>query len=313
MADQHEAWADAMLRRPVVDPGIPDADRALLTAHSALLTPAGWDRPARRRLYLPIDPAKRLETVDGAVMGMTSAMITAVFGTVPLAVGTLLLQNPTSWEYTSNRYALLLAEIIAIVTAVVLGVRIARFGQPTGKIPAVLAARTYHGRYLTGADFDARSRVLLRRAQDAIDSVLSSQVCAADLLDQAAARAALASQEWEIARALREQARLRVRRSELPAVRPGTQAATLLAVQAQAAQLADVSVAGRVAALERYAAEVQAADAAWRDWQQAAVVAELEGQHLDMAARTAADEHGVAHIEAMTQQARAIQSAFREP
>jgi hypothetical protein len=30
-------------------------------------------------------------------------------------------------------------------------------------------------------------------------------------------------------------------------------------------------------------------------------------------ARTAADEHGVAHIEAMTQQARAIQSAFREP
>ena len=313
MADQHEAWADAMLRRPVVDPGIPDADRALLTAHSALLTPAGWDRPARRRLYLPIDPAKRLETVDGAVMGMTSAMITAVFGTVPLAVGTLLLQNPSSWEYTSNRYALLLAEIIAIVTAVVLGVRIARFGQPTGKIPAVLAARTYHGRYLTGADFDARSRVLLRRAQDAIDSVLSSQVCAADLLDQAAARAALASQEWEIASVLREQARLRVRRSELPAVRPGTQAATLLAVQAQAAHLADASVAGRVAALERYAAEVQAADAAWRDWQQAAVVAELEGQHLDMAARTAADEHGVAHIEAMTQQARAIQSAFREP
>lgn len=220
MADQHEAWADAMLRRPVVDPGIPDADRALLTAHSALLTPAGWDRPARRRLYLPIDPAKRLETVDGAVMGMTSAMITAVFGTVPLAVGTLLLQNPSSWEYTSNRYALLLAEIIAIVTAVVLGVRIARFGQPTGKIPAVLAARTYHGRYLTGADFDARSRVLLRRAQDAIDSVLSSQVCAADLLDQAAARAALASQEWEIASVLREQARLRVRRSELPSA-PG--------------------------------------------------------------------------------------------
>lgn len=312
MADQHEVWADATLRRPVADPAVPDADRALLTAHSALLTPAGSDRPARRRVYLPIDPAKRLETVDGAVMGMTSAMVTAVFGTVPLAVGTLLLQDPTSWEYTSNRYALLIAELIAIITAVLLGVRISRFGQPTGKIPAVMAARAYHGRYLTDADFDARSRVLLRRAQDAIDSVLSSQVCAADLLDQAAARAALASQEWEIAVALREQARLRVRRSELPAVRPGTRAATLLAGQAQAAHLADASVAGRVAALERYAAEVQAADAAWRDWQQAAVVAELEGQHLDMTARMAADEHGVAQIEAMTEQARAIQSVFRE-
>jgi hypothetical protein len=313
LADQHEAWADAMLRRPVVDPAVPDADRDLLIANSALLTPAGWDPPARRRVYLPIDPAKRLQTVDGAVMGITSAMITAVFGTVPLAVGTLLLQNPTSWEYTSNRYALLIAEIIAIITAVILGVRISRFGQPTGKIPAVLAARAYHGRYLTGADFDARARVLLRRAQDAIDSVLSSQVCAADLLDQAAARAALASQEWEVAVALREQARLRLRRSELPGVRPGTQAAMLLAGQTQAAHLAEASVAGRVAALERYATEVQAADAVWRDWHQAAVVAELEGEHLDMAARTAADEHGVAQIEAMTEQARAIQSAFREP
>jgi hypothetical protein len=313
LADQHEAWADATLRRPVVDPAVPDADRDLLIAHKALLTPAGWDPPARRRVYLPVDPAKRLETVDGAVMGMTSAMITAVFGTVPLAVGTLLLQDPTSWEYTSNRYALLIAEIIAIITAVILGVRISRFGQPTGKIPAVLAARAYHGRYLIDADFDARSRVLLRRAQDAIDSVLSSQVCAADLLDQAAARAALASQEWEIAVALREQARLRVRRSELPDVRPGTQAAMLLAGQTRAAHLAEASVAGRVAALERYATEVQAADAAWRDWQQAAIVAELEGQHLDMAARSAADEHGVAQIEAMAEQARAIQSAFRGP
>jgi hypothetical protein len=313
LADQHEAWADATLRRPVVDPTVPDADRALLTAHRALLTPAGQDRPARRRVFLPIDPAKRLETVDGAVMGMTSAVITAVFGTVPLAVGTLLLQDPTSWEYTSNRYALLLAQIIAIVTAVLLGVRISRFGQPTGKIPALLAARAYHGRYLTDADFDARSRVLLRRAQDAIDSVLSSQVCAADLLDQAAAQAALAGQEWEIAVALREQARLRARRAELPAVSPGTRAATLLAGQTQAADLADASVAGRVAALERYAADVRAADAAWRDWQQAAVVAELDGQHLDMAARTAADEHGIAQIEALAEQARAIQSAFREP
>lgn len=142
--------------------------------------------------------------------------------------------------------------------------------------------------------------------------MLSADVCTADLLDQAATRAALAGQEWEIAVALREQARLRARRSELPAVRPGTRAATLLDRQTQAAQLADASVAGRVAALEDYAAEVRAADAAWRDWQHAAVVAELEGPHLDMAARTAADEHGLAQIEAMAQQARVIQSVFRE-
>jgi hypothetical protein len=88
--------------------------------------------------------------------------------------------------------------------------------------------------------------------------------------------------------------------------------AGLLDRQSQAAHLADVSVAGRVAALERYAAEVREADAAYRDWQQATALAELSGQHLDTPARTAADEHGIAEIEAMSQQARAVSLALRE-
>ncbi len=175
-----------------------------------------------------------------------------------------------------------------------------------------MAARNYRGRYLTGADFDARSRVLLRRAQDAIDTVTSSQVSRAGLLDQPATSAALTSQEWDIAVALREQARLRARRAELPAISAGTVAGALLDRQRQAAQLADSSVTGRVTALERYAAEVREADTAYRDWQQAAVLAQLGDQHLDMLARGAADEHAVAEIEAMSQQARAIRLALRE-
>ena len=313
MGDQVQTRNDARLCRPAVDPAVPHADRALLIAHRALLTPAGQERPARLRDYLPAHPARRLAAVDGAVGGMTSALVIAVFGSVPLAVGTLALQHTTSWEHAASRYSLLLAVIITLATAGVLGVRIARFGQPSGRHPAAEAARAHHGRYLTDANFDARSRVLLRRAQDAIQAVLSSQVGAVGLLDPAATRIALADQEWEIAVALREQARLRKRRSELAGASPGPRAATLLGSQEQAAQLADTSVAGRVEALERYAAEVQAADTAWRDWQQTAVVAELEGQHLDMAARTAADEHGIAQIEAMAEQARAIRSAFREP
>ena len=86
----------------------------------------------------------------------------------------------------------------------------------------------------------------------------------------------------------------------------------LLDRQVQAAELADASVAARVAALERYAAEVREADAAYRDWEQAAALAELSGQHLDMLARTAADEHGIAEIQAMSQQARAVRLALRE-
>jgi len=72
-------------------------------------------------------------------------------------------------------------------------------------------------------------------------------------------------------------------------------------------------VADRVAALEGYAGEVREADAAYRDWRQAMALAEVSREHLDMLARTAADEHGIAEIQAMAQQARAVREAFREP
>jgi hypothetical protein len=201
----HVTWADAVLRRPAVDPDIPRAHRVLLTAPGTLLTPASRTRPARTRDYLPADPARREATVEGAVIGLVTAG----------------------------------------------------------------AARAYHGRYLTGADFDARARFLLRRAQDAVDAVTTSEVYRAGFLDAPAALAALADQEWDIAVALREQARLRAQRAEPGLRNAGAMTAALRNRQSRAAQLADSSIAARVAALERYAAQVREADAAYRDWQQA--------------------------------------------
>ncbi len=314
MDDQHDsAWADAMLRRPAVDPGIPGLERALLTAPGTLLTPACHARPARNRDYLPTDPDKRGATIDGAVMGMTAAAFVAIGGATPLAIGTLIFQNPVGWQSVSGRYGLFLAEILAIITAVVFVTRIVRFGQPGGRAPADVAARTYHGRYLTAADFDGRSRVLLWRAQDAVDGVTSSEIYQAGLLDAPAVSLALAGQEWDIALILREQARLRATRARLSADGAGPQTAAVLDHQVQAAELAEASVAARVGALEGYAAEVREADAAYRDWRQAAVLAEVSRQHLDMLARTAADEHGIAEIDTMSRQARAVREAFREP
>ena len=312
MDDQRDAaWPD-MLRRPAVDPGIPGPARALLTAPGTLLAPAGRARPSRNHDYLPTDPDRRGVAIDGAVMGMTAAAFVAIGGATPLAIGTLIFQDPVGWQSASGRYGLLLAQILAIITAVVFVIRIVRFGQPGGKARAD-AARTYHGRYLTAADFDARSRVLLRRAQDAVDSVTSSEIYQAGLLDAPAASLALAGQEWDIALALREQARLRAKRAELSAAGPGPQTEAVLDRQVQAAQLADASVAGRIAALEGYAAEVHEADAAYRDWRQATVLAEVSRQHLDMLARTAADDHAIDEIETMSRQARAVRQAFREP
>jgi hypothetical protein len=309
---RHPAWADAMLRRPAVDPGIPAPDRALLIAPGTLLTPACRDRPPVNRDYLPADPEKRGATIDGAVMGMTAAAFAAVGGATPLAIGTLILQNPVGWQSASGRYGLLLAELLAVVTAVVFITRVIRFGQPSGRPPADVAARAYHGRYLTAADFDAPSRVLLRRAQDAVDAVTSSEVCRAGLLDRPAVSLALASQEWDIAASLREQARLRAARAGQSAG-AGPQTAAALGRQIRAAQIAAASVAGRVAALEGYAAEVRGADVAYRDWLQATALAEISRQHLDMLARTAADEHGIAEIDSMSRQARAVRLASGEP
>ena len=81
MGDQRQAiWADATLRRPALDPGIPRPDRDLLAARGALLTPAGQDRPARRRYYLPTEPARRLATIDGNVTGLTAGEFIHTFG-----------------------------------------------------------------------------------------------------------------------------------------------------------------------------------------------------------------------------------------
>jgi hypothetical protein len=321
MDDQpHVFGVGVMLRRPVVDPGIPRPDRALLAAPGTVLTPAYQDRPARHRDFLPADPGRRGATIDGAVMGLVAAGFVAVGGTVPLAIGVLVFQGPVAWQSASSHYALLLAELIVVVTALIFCARIALFGQPSGKAPADAAARAYHGRYLTAADFDARARALLRRTQDAVDAVTSSKVYRDGLLDEPAVSVALAEQEWDIALALREQARLRAEqarlraeRAELSRIRPGTVTAALLDRQAQAARVAEDSVANRVVALERYVAEVRDADAAYRDWQQAAALAELNGRHLDMLARTAADEHGVAELEAMSARARAIRLVLRAP
>lgn len=314
MGDQREAVrADAALRRPALDPGIPRPDRDLLAARGALLAPAHQDRPARRRYYLPTEPARRLATIDGTVTGLTAAGLTALFGTTPLAIGVLVFQDPAHWETSSNRFALLFAGIMTVITAVILGIRIVRFGQPSGRAPAEAAARAHHGRYLTSADLDARSRVLLRRAQDAIDTVTSSLVCRDDLLDQHATSTALASQEWDIARALSEQARLRAKRAGWLTSGTGPQTAAVLDRQDHEAQLAEASITRRVEALERYAAEVSAADSAYRDGRRAVALAELHDQHLDMLARTAADEHGIAEINRLSEQAHAVRRAFRQP
>jgi hypothetical protein len=271
------SWSDATLPRPAIDPAVPPTVRDLLSAPGTPLTPAGRPRPSRRsgqrhRALLPDHPERRELTVYGAVTGLTAAMVVAVTGATPWAVGVLIFQAPTGWQSTTGQYALLLSEAIVAVTMLVFGMRVARFGEFRRQRRAASVARAWHGRYLTGADLDARGRILLRRVQDAVDTVRSAEVTRADMLDAANADAVLAAQEWDIAVALREHGQLRaMRAAETEAEAgagsaPGSPAANLLARHRNAARAADESITSRVNALERYAAEVRAADAAYVEW-----------------------------------------------
>jgi hypothetical protein len=306
------AWQDATLRRAALDPAIPRVARDLLRARGDLLAPAPPDL-GRRRSLVPASGERREAMVSNAVTGLTTALFVAVVGATPWAIGVLVFQQPVGWQSAAGRYGLLLAELIIAVTAIAFGARVARFGEPQVEDEAVTAARIYRGRYLTDADFDARARVLLRRAQDAINAVTSAAIVREDLLDEPATSALLAEQEWQIALALRDQARLRALRSGLAEPRPGSPGATLLDDHRQTAQAAEQSTTKRVAALERYAAEVHGADAAYRDWREHAAIAELSGPHLDLLARTAADDHGITELDALTEHARDLRQSFTEP
>jgi hypothetical protein len=300
---------DATLRRIALDPSIPRGPRDLLRARGEQLALAA---PTSRRRLLPAEGERREATISSAVTGLTTALFVAVVGATPWAVGVLVFQQPVGWQSTAGRYGLVLAELIIAVTAVAFGIRVARSAEPQVEDEIASAARTYHGRYLTDADLDARARVLLRRAQDAVHAINAAEIVRSDVLDEPATSALLAEQEWQIALAVRDQARLRALRSGLIEPAPGSPAADLLDDHRRAAQAAERSTADRVAALERYAAEIHGADAAYRDWRQHAAIAELTGPHLDLLARTAADDHSITELEALTQRARALRRSFTE-
>src|ERR1700722_16591915 len=247
------AWQDATLRRPALELAIPRVARDLLRARRDVLTPAPPGSHGRRFGLLPARQEGSEATVSNAIAGLTTVLFVAIAGATPWAVGAQVFQQPVAWQSAAGRYGLLLAELIIAVTAVAFGARVARLGEPRVEDEAVTAARTYRGRYLTDADLDARARVLLRRAQDAISAVASAAIVRADLLDEPATSALLAEQEWQIALALRDPARLRALRSGLAEPRTGSPGAQLLDDHQRAARAAEQRTADRGAALERYA------------------------------------------------------------
>lgn len=152
-------------------------------------------------------------------------------------------------------------------------------------------------------NLDATCQALLGRGQDAISIILSSQVRAADLLENHVADTELRQHEWEIASKLREITNLRaLLAANTPGNPAGPMTADVLRAQHRAIEMAQQATTARITALERYARQITAADHADHDWQQATRLSGLNDKYLDLVARTTSDDYATAEIADLTEQ-----------
>jgi hypothetical protein len=159
---------------------------------------------------------------------------------------------------------------------------------------------------------DLECRTLLQRAQHAIATIVTSKVYAGDLRDTVG-EPVLRQHEWEIAVALREITELLLDLvSSYANGTAGPMTTAVLVSQNRAVSIARNATTVRVLSLELLAAQLAVAEGARRDWETAHRMAANNDRYLDLVARTAADQHAVAEITDVADQAAEAAQAFRE-
>jgi len=193
--------------------------------------------------------------------------------------------------------ALMIAWLAAIASSVVVAWRA---GLPPPRPPG--------GAWTGPSRLDGDSRQLLLRAQAAVRAVLGAPPAAAG----GSQPAAVLRHEQEIAATLGEISALRAELDVIPPAARGPVTEAVIAAQQRALDLAAEAATARVAALERLAAQVQAAEAARLDWASAHRAAARNDRFLDLLARTAADGHATAEISGLAEQAARAARVLRD-
>lgn len=271
--------------RPVVDPELPPAERAVLQSHPEALTPASQAAPAK--------PALGGRTLRDAFRSVGFGAVLAYLPLVLLFAGNgwaaavgLALQTGLVAAWFGGTW-LFLTVGVALHTLIT----VSAFVISAEENPRRLGSK-HHGRYYLVDDFDEKTRDYVERAREAIATVMDSGIGEAGLLDDVANTAILPREEWEIARTGAELTRIERR---IDKVRSENATLTeLIRTQRRAVEKSAEMVEQRVTALERYADRTKAADAVYRA---GAAIEEIEADVRELLVRTAQDDLAADAIE----------------
>ncbi|WUH96208.1 hypothetical protein OHR68_21725 [Spirillospora sp. NBC_00431] len=310
--------------RPVFDPDIPDAERALLAAAPELLVAARMPAPPRPRLGAATVAARLVWVpVFAFFYGVLPGGWLRVFFLASLD-GDELVGGAARWGrlpvaammLTPALQVLLLllgqTEAAAALAAVSFTGWVIGALRHVGEPAAARAAREHHGSYLLPGDFDRPAARLLVRAQRAIDAVLGSRSHGAGLLDDVNNAVVLPRQEWAIASALAEHTRLRRERVAQQPERLSPRVRALLEPQDRALARSVRSVTARIEALEAYARRAGETDDAYHESLVLRDLPEQNARYRELLASTVGDEMAGAEIRGMAEDAHRAERALRE-
>ncbi|MFJ2744496.1 hypothetical protein ACIO3O_33135 [Streptomyces sp. NPDC087440] len=295
---------------PVLDPEIPEADRAALLA-----------RPDR--LIASTRPAPRLLDADGVKSRLIGAVAAVVAGTALVALlapalivllcvlaglGALagLCTLMRDWEYGplaalgggifTGMLCHGVAEAIGstamrgfLATAAALGgagwlVWLRR------RLALNRTLATHHGSYVIACELDDIATGQLSRVDDAQETVVRSTALLGDAVDTLQAGTAFPHHRWQIAKSLSEQTARRTELAEAFGKDPGPQVRELLAAQRQALAVVTDSTERRIAAIEEYATHLTRALAAHEDLRSYEELRARNTTYEQMLAATVADD-----------------------
>ncbi|NRQ36774.1 hypothetical protein HII36_33795 [Nonomuraea sp. NN258] len=173
-------------------------------------------------------------------------------------------------------------------------------------------AYAHADQYILPEDLDYPCQRLLRRAQDAVDSVLRSKVHQAGLIDTIGNQVSLPEEVWNVAQRLRRLSSMHAEQGKLIPrdLPPGMEAA--FKPYTTALDAAWTSLSERVRHLEQYAKQVIKADKVYHAHQKLEALAAKTPDYQRLIADTVRDELAHAHIRELADQAAHVRKLFEE-